>query len=164
MFDMNLLFNILGIIADIITIFSYWSINNGSTLKEKIFFTVALLIVLILFIIASIPHEKIKITNYTSDENTKNVTALIAKHSKKFNTASLVSIYYRIPNSKLSEIVALGVVSDLDQSQAQIDIVLTLDEKKLSHIYASKNNCKEYFVLPYVKYTYLQDLLDIKEV
>lgn len=154
---MNYILYILSIIADILTIGAYWQINSSSPFSQKIGFSIALVLILTLAIIASIPHDKVKVINYNYDKINDKVTAVVTKKSDKIILSSLVTIYFQDSKSSISEVVAIGAVSDTQNKRNQVEIVNVIDKDKLNRIITSSTYCEKYYVLPYVEYSNISE-------
>lgn len=160
---MKIFLQVTSIIADLLTIAAYWQFNQDSSLWKKVFFTVFLLIILALTYITAITDSKIPIFDYSYDTHQNKITAIISKNSTKLILSSLVSVYYKPVTASTSEVVAVGTVSDIQSKRTQIDIVNIVDNSKLNEIIASGNAHQNYYILPYVEYSYIEDILKVKE-
>lgn len=142
-----MLLKILGIIADIVTIFSLWDVNGETFKWVKILCTVFL--ALIMVIVWKQERYVAKAVDYLWKDEPQ--PTLLVKRNKYFMDGSVVSIYMKEDNDKIP--AAIGyVLNDKDVKYLQIKVFKIINDGAMRKIRINKTSYKKFFVKPYVLY------------
>ena len=148
----KVLWDILGILSNMLTILSIWGVNEQSPIFVKVGITIIAIVLGVIFTVTCV-NRRIGVKDYYYDESEDKYWVYTNKNRALIDGSS-VSIYYKDGN--YNEIVALGYVLMSDGNwKVQIKVGRVLDKKLLRKIRISNEECKKYYVKPYVDYLYV---------
>ena len=145
-----MIFNILGRIADVLSLLALWGFDKNSALEIRIGITIFIVILIIILSIMDCYSSKVVDYFWVDDER----PTLFIKKNKYFRDNALVSIYMREDNKAI--LVAIGFViseSGERRKNIQINVFKYIDENTLRRIKVTKKNHKKFFVKPDVRYS-----------
>ena len=145
-----MIFNILGRIADVLSLLALWGFDKNSALEIRIGITIFIVILIIILSIMDCYSSKVVDYFWVDDER----PTLFIKKNKYFRDNALVSIYMREDHKAI--LVAIGFViseSGERRKNIQINVFKYIDENTLRRIKVTKKNHKKFFVKPDVRYS-----------
>lgn len=142
-----MLLRVLGILADLLGIFSLWGIGSESPLWLRILFTTIFVMFAVLVCLKDSYIAKV-VDYYWSDDTQP---TLFIKKNKYFKDNALVSVYMKEDNN--TTLSGIGFVINENENYFQIKVLKLMNGNSMHKIKINKKNYKKFYVKPDIRYS-----------